>query len=143
FVVDDAIVMMENIARHLEQGEPPLQAALEGAKEIAFTLLSLTFSLVAVLIPLLFMSDAIGRFFRECAVTLAVAILLSLLISRSLTPTMCAPLLRADSPDEESRFQRGAARRMQRLVRGYDRTLTWVLRQQWLTLLVAAGTFAL
>lgn len=143
FVVDDAIVMMENIARHLEQGEPPLQAALKGAKEIAFTLLSLTFSLVAVLIPLLFMSDVIGRLFREFAVTLAVAILLSLLISLSLTPMMCARLLRADSPDEENRFQRGAARAMQRLIRGYDRTLTWVLRHQWLTLLVAAGTFAL
>src|SRR5690625_2623545 len=143
FVVDDAIVMMENIARHLEQGESPLQAALKGAKEIGFTLVSLTFSLVAVLIPLLFMGDVIGRLFREFAITLAVAILLSLLISLSLTPMMCARLLKAEAPEDENRFQRGAARSMQRLINAYDRALIWVLRHQGLTLLVAAGTLAL
>src|SRR5690606_35693407 len=97
FVVDDAIVMIENIARHIEDGDSPLQAALKGAQQIGFTLVSLTLSLIAVLIPLLFMTDVIGRLFREFAITLAVAILLSLLISLTLTPMMCARLLKPES----------------------------------------------
>src|SRR5690606_38371276 len=112
FVVDDAIVMIENIARHVEDGEPPLQAALKGAKQIGFTLISLTLSLIAVLIPLLFMSDVIGRLFREFAITLAVAILLSLLISLTLTPMMCARMLRPESEMKMGRFQRASARWM-------------------------------
>src|SRR5690554_5388255 len=143
FVVDDAIVMMENIARHLEKGLSPMQAALKGAQEIAFTLVSLTLSLIAVLIPLLFMSDVIGRLFQEFAITLAVAILLSLLISLSLTPMMCARLLKPESEEKQSRFQRVAASAMQDLVDGYDRGLIWVLAHQRLTLLVAVGTLAL
>src|SRR5690554_1587287 len=144
FVVDDAIVMIENIARHLEKGLSPMQAALKGAQEIAFTLVSLTLSLIAVLIPLLFMSDVIGRLFQEFAITLAVAILLSLLISLSLTPMMCARLLKPEPEDDkQSRFQRLAAGGMQSLVDAYDRGLIWVLAHQRLTLLVALGTLVL
>lgn len=99
FVVDDAIVMLENIARHLEEGETPLNAALKGARQIGFTLISLTFSLIAVLIPLLFMQDVVGRLFREFAITLAVAILISLVVSLTLTPMMCAKLLKAQTAE--------------------------------------------
>jgi multidrug efflux pump len=102
FVVDDAIVMLENISRHIEEGETPLQAALKGAKQIGFTLISLTFSLIAVLIPLLFMADVVGRLFREFAITLAVAILISLVVSLTLTPMMCARLLKRE-PRKKSR----------------------------------------
>ena len=102
FVVDDAIVMLENIARYIEEGDTPLKAALKGAKQIGFTLVSLTLSLIAVLIPLLFMADVVGRLFREFAITLAVAILISLVVSLTLTPMMCARLLRRE-PDERSR----------------------------------------
>src|SRR3546814_8838747 len=102
FVVDDAIVMIENIARYIEKGESALNAALKGSAQIGFTLVSLTLSLIAVLIPLLFMSDVIGRLFREFAITLAVAILMSLAISLTLTPMMCARLLKADSEDRKS-----------------------------------------
>lgn len=140
FVVDDAIVMIENIARHIEEGESPLQASLKGAKQIGFTLVSLTLSLIAVLIPLLFMSDVIGRLFREFAVTLAVAILLSLAISLTLTPMMCARLLRPESEMKLGRFQRAAGRGMDDLIAWYDRGLRWVLRRQGLTLLVAVAT---
>ncbi|QLF91759.1 MdtB/MuxB family multidrug efflux RND transporter permease subunit [Pseudomonas sp. ABC1] len=138
FVVDDAIVMLENIARHLEQGETPLQAALKGARQIGFTLISLTFSLIAVLIPLLFMQDVVGRLFREFAVTLAVAILISLVVSLTLTPMMCSRLLRqspahqSDKPDW-----------VERLIAGYAGWLRWVLRHQTLTLLVAVATMGL
>ncbi len=138
FVVDDAIVMLENITRHLENGEPPLQAALKGAKQIGFTLISLTFSLIAVLIPLLFMADVVGRLFREFAITLAVAILISLVISLTLTPMMCAKLLKpkavTDTPERDW---------LSRTIEHYSHSLTWVLRHQGLTLWVAVATFAL
>ena len=137
FVVDDAIVMLENIARHVEEGETPLQAALKGAKQIGFTLISLTLSLIAVLIPLLFMQDVVGRLFREFAITLAVAILISLVVSLTLTPMMCAKLLKPAS-DEKSKPDW-----VERLIGGYARWLTWVLGHQTLTLLVAVATLGL
>lgn len=140
FVVDDAIVMIENIARHIEEGESPLQAALKGAKQIGFTLVSLTVSLIAVLIPLLFMTDVIGRLFREFAVTLAVAILLSLAISLTLTPMMSARMLKPEGQMRYGRFQRAAGRWMDALVASYDKALSWVLKRQGLTLLVAVAT---
>jgi len=143
FVVDDAIVMIENIARHIEEGETALKAALKGASQIGFTLVSLTLSLIAVLIPLLFMSDVIGRLFREFAITLAVAILLSLAISLTLTPMMCARLLRPEAEMKYGRFQTAAARGMDRLIHAYDRGLRWVLGHQAATLLVALGTLVL
>lgn len=142
FVVDDAIVMIENIARNIEEGMAPLPAALKGAQQITFTLISLTFSLVAVLIPLLFMSDVIGRLFQEFAMTLAIAIGLSLLISLSLTPMMCARLLQAPSAEstKQSRFIQFADQAMQSLTKQYERGLEWVLNRQVLTLLVALLT---
>ncbi|WP_422909381.1 MdtB/MuxB family multidrug efflux RND transporter permease subunit [Pseudomonas sp. MAC6] len=143
FVVDDAIVMLENIARHLEEGETPLNAALKGAKQIGFTLVSLTISLIAVLIPLLFMADVVGRLFREFAITLAVAILISLVISLTLTPMMCARLLKAEKPDAEGRFYRAAGAVIDGMIARYGVWLTWVLKHQPLTLLVAIGTLAL
>ena len=141
FVVDDAIVMIENIARYIEAGDRPLQAALKGAAQIGFTLVSLTLSLIAVLIPLLFMSDVIGRLFREFAITLAVAILMSLLISLTLTPMMCARLLRPESEMKLGRFQRKTGAWIKALIDAYDQALTWVLAHQRLTLWVALGTF--
>ncbi|WP_236450533.1 MdtB/MuxB family multidrug efflux RND transporter permease subunit [Stutzerimonas stutzeri] len=137
FVVDDAIVMLENIARHLEEGETPVHAALKGARQIGFTLISLTFSLIAVLIPLLFMQDVVGRLFREFAITLAVAILISLVVSLTLTPMMCAKLLKPHSVAEAKPDW------VERLIGGYSRWLTWVLRHQTLTLLVAVATLGL
>jgi multidrug efflux pump len=144
FVVDDAIVMLENISRHIEEGETPLQAALKGARQIGFTLISLTFSLIAVLIPLLFMADVVGRLFREFAITLAVAILISLVVSLTLTPMMCARLLKREPKDEEqSRFYRASGAWIDWLIRHYGTALTWVLKRQPLTLLVAVATLAL
>ena len=143
FVVDDAIVMLENIARHLEEGETPLQAALKGAKQIGFTLISLTFSLIAVLIPLLFMEDVVGRLFREFAITLAVAILISLVVSLTLTPMMCARFLRQERPEEQGRFYRAAGDFIDGMIAAYDKGLHWVLRHQPLTLLVAIATLGL
>ncbi|NMZ70590.1 multidrug efflux pump [Pseudomonas peli] len=143
FVVDDAIVMLENIARHLEEGETPLNAALKGARQIGFTLVSLTISLIAVLIPLLFMADVVGRLFREFAITLAVAILISLVVSLTLTPMMCARLLKAEKPEEEGRFYRAAGAVIDGMIARYGVWLTWVLKHQPLTLLVAIGTMAL
>ena len=143
FVVDDAIVMLENIARHLEEGETPLNAALKGARQIGFTLVSLTISLIAVLIPLLFMADVVGRLFREFAITLAVAILISLVVSLTLTPMMCARLLKAEKPAEEGRFYRAAGAVIDGMIARYGVWLTWVLKHQPLTLLVAIGTMAL
>lgn len=137
FVVDDAIVMLENIARHIELGETPMNAALKGAKQISFTLVSLTLSLIAVLIPLLFMADVVGRLFREFAITLAVAILISLVISLTLTPMMCARLLRGGSPDEDKNDW------LHRTIAQYGHGLRWVLRHQVLTLWFAVGTFVL
>ncbi|MCQ4241843.1 MdtB/MuxB family multidrug efflux RND transporter permease subunit [Stutzerimonas stutzeri] len=137
FVVDDAIVMLENVARHVEEGETPLQAALKGARQIGFTLISLTLSLIAVLIPLLFMQDVVGRLFREFAITLAVAILISLVVSLTLTPMMCAKLLKPATVDKAKPDW------VERLIGGYAGWLTWVLKHQTLTLLVAVGTLAL
>lgn len=142
FVVDDAIVMLENISRHLEQGETPLNAAIKGAKQIGFTLISLTLSLIAVLIPLLFMADVVGRLFREFAITLAVAILISLLISLTLTPMMCARLLRQDAQQEGRFYQRSGAW-IEYLIGRYALALQWVLRHQRLTLLVALASMLL
>lgn len=148
FVVDDAIVMIENIARHLEQGETPMNAALKGAKEIGFTLISLTFSLIAVLIPLLFMSDVIGRLFREFAMTLAVAIMISLLISLTLTPMMCAYLLKSRPADEAEREEGNAitrylGRQLTRLNNAYAVLLDKVLAHQFITLMVFLFTLVL
>jgi len=143
FVVDDAIVVIENIARHIESGTPPLQAALEGSREIGFTIISLTFSLIAVLIPLLFMGEVVGRLFREFAVTLAVAILISAFVSLTLTPMMCARLLRKQSATEKNRFYLFSERLFDRIIAGYGRALEWVLDRQAATLLVALGTLVL
>ena len=143
FVVDDAIVMLENIARHLEEGETPLNAALKGARQIGFTLISLTFSLIAVLIPLLFMADVVGRLFREFAITLAVAILISLVVSLTLTPMMCARLLKAENEQEQGRFYRAAGAFIDGMIARYGVGLQWVLRHQTLTLLVAVATLGL
>ena len=144
FVVDDAIVMLENISRYIEEGDSPMQAALKGAKQIGFTLISLTLSLIAVLIPLLFMGDVVGRLFREFAITLAVAILISLVVSLTLTPMMCARLLKAEpKPEEQGRFYRASGAFIDWMIREYGRMLQWVLKHQPLTLLVAIGTLAL
>jgi multidrug efflux pump len=143
FVVDDAIVMIENVVRYIEEGEKPLQAALKGAKQIGFTILSLTVSLIAVLIPLLFMGDVVGRLFREFAVTLGVTILISAVVSLTLTPMLCAKLLRARPEASEGRWSRATERLLQRLIALYGRTLGWVLNHQRATLCVAAGTVAL
>jgi len=143
FVVDDAIVMIENIARYLERGEKPLQAALKGASQIGFTLVSLTLSLIAVLIPLLFMTEVVGRLFREFAVTLAVAIMLSLVISLSLTPMMCARMLRAGNEQQYGWVARKSHAWIEALIASYGRGLKMVLRHQTLTLFVALGTFVL
>ncbi|RAM68567.1 multidrug transporter [Pseudomonas putida] len=144
FVVDDAIVMLENISRHIEEGETPLQAALKGARQIGFTLISLTFSLIAVLIPLLFMADVVGRLFREFAITLAVAILISLVVSLTLTPMMCARLLKREpKEDEQGRFYRASGAWIDWLIRHYGSALQWVLKRQPLTLLVAVASLAL
>jgi multidrug efflux pump len=143
FVVDDAIVMIENIARYLEQGDSPLQAALKGAEEIGFTILSLTISLIAVLIPLLFMADVVGRLFREFAVTLGITILLSAVVSLTLTPMMCAKLLRHTPPERQGRFYRWSERAFDRVIAAYGSTLRWVLGHQPATLLVAVAMLAL
>ncbi|MFL6237630.1 MAG: MdtB/MuxB family multidrug efflux RND transporter permease subunit [Thermoanaerobaculia bacterium] len=140
FVVDDAIVMIENISRYIEQGEKPLDAALKGAEQIGFTILSLTVSLIAVLIPLLFMGDVVGRLFREFAVTLSVTILISAAVSLSLTPMMAAKLLRHKPESQQGRFYRASERVFQKVIDFYDRTLLWVLERQKLTLAVAVGT---
>src|SRR5450830_1925314 len=141
FVVDDAIVMIENITRYIEEGEKPLEAALKGSEQIGFTILSLTVSLIAVLIPLLFMGDIVGRLFREFAVTLSVTILISAAVSLTLTPMMCARLLRHKSESEQSRVYRASERVFKRIIDFYDRTLHWVLGHQTATLVVAVATF--
>ncbi|MBK3801892.1 MdtB/MuxB family multidrug efflux RND transporter permease subunit [Azospirillum brasilense] len=143
FVVDDAIVMIENIARHVERGEPPLQAALKGSKQIGFTIVSLTVSLIAVLIPLLFMGDVVGRLFREFAITLAVTILISAVVSLTLVPMLCAKLLHHRKPQEMSAIARRSEAWFDAVIAGYARTLRWVLDRQGATLLVAVGTLAL
>jgi multidrug efflux pump len=140
FVVDDAIVMIENIMRYIEEGEAPLQAALRGAEEIGFTIVSLSVSLIAVLIPLLFMGDIVGRLFREFAVTLSVTILVSAIVSLTLTPMMCATLLKHLHVSQHSVFYRGSEWVFNSIIRLYDLTLRAVLRMQLVTLLVAAAT---
>jgi multidrug efflux pump len=140
FVVDDAIVMIENISRYIEQGDSPLQAALKGSEQIGFTIVSLTVSLIAVLIPLLFMGDIVGRLFREFAVTLAVTILVSAVVSLTLTPMMCAKLLRNEEKSKQSWFYRKSEEWFDAVIAFYGRTLQFVLRYRGTTLLITAGT---
>jgi multidrug efflux pump len=143
FVVDDAIVMIENISRYLEEGDKPMEAALKGASQIGFTILSLTVSLIAVLIPLLFMGDVVGRLFREFAVTLAVTIVISAVVSLTLTPMMCSRILRHNPEAQQGRFYRASERVFERMIAFYGRTLKWVLQFQTITLLVALATLVL
>jgi multidrug efflux pump len=143
FVVDDAIVMIENIDRFLEEGDSPLEAALKGSGQIGFTIISLTVSLIAVLIPLLFMGDIVGRLFREFAVTLAVTILVSAVVSLTLTPMMSAKLLKWHDPEKQSRLFKASENLYNRVIEFYGRTLKFVLRHQTTTLLVTAGTLVL
>ncbi|HVO89746.1 MAG TPA: efflux RND transporter permease subunit, partial [Casimicrobiaceae bacterium] len=143
FVVDDAIVMIENIARYIEQGERPLAAALKGSQQIGFTIISLTVSLIAVLIPLLFMGEVVGRLFREFAITLAVSIVISMVVSLTLTPMMCAKLLRHVEPDRQNRFERASGKAFDWVIARYGRALDWVLDRQGATLIVAIVTLAL
>ncbi len=143
FVVDDAIVMIENITRYIEEGEQPMEAALKGSQQIGFTIISLTVSLIAVLIPLLFMADIVGRLFREFAITLAVTILVSAVVSLTLTPMMSARLLKHTPPQRQGRFYRASERAFESVISFYGRTLRWVLHRQLLTLLVAVATLAL
>ncbi|WP_158792983.1 efflux RND transporter permease subunit [Granulicella sp. L60] len=143
FVVDDAIVMVENISRYLEEGEPPMQAALKGAEQIGFTILSLTVSLIAVLIPLLFMGDVVGRLFREFAVTLAVTIVVSAVVSLTLTPMMASRILKHNPEAQQGRFYQASERVFEGMIAFYGRTLKVVLRYQTITLLVALATLML
>jgi len=143
FVVDDAIVMVENISRYIEEGEPPMQAALKGAEQIGFTIVSLTVSLIAVLIPLLFMGDVVGRLFREFAVTLAVTIVISAVVSLTLTPMMASRILRHNPEAQQGRFYRASEHAFESMIAFYGRTLKFVLRYQTVTLLVAVATLLL
>jgi multidrug efflux pump len=143
FVVDDAIVMIENIVRFIEEGDPPLQAALKGSEQIGFTIVSLTISLIAVLIPLLFMGDIVGRLFREFAITLSVTILVSAVVSLTLTPMMCSKLLKHQDEAHRGRFYEASERAFNGIIAFYGRTLKWVLQYQTATLLVAVATLVL
>jgi multidrug efflux pump len=143
FVVDDAIVMIENIARYIEAGEKPLAAALKGAEQIGFTIISLTISLIAVLIPLLFMGDVVGRLFREFAITLAISILISAVVSLTLTPMMCAKFLRHTPQERQSKFYRRSGELFDRVIARYGSMLNWVLDRQAATLIVAVITLIL
>jgi multidrug efflux pump len=143
FVVDDAIVMVENISRFIEAGEPPMQAALKGAEQIGFTILSLTVSLIAVLIPLLFMGDVVGRLFREFAVTLAVTIVVSAVVSLTLTPMMASRILKHNPTEKQGRFYQKSEHMFESMIAFYGRTLKFVLGHQTITLLVALGTLLL
>jgi multidrug efflux pump len=143
FVVDDAIVMIENISRYIEEGEKPMEAALKGAKQIGFTILSLTVSLIAVLIPLLFMGDVVGRLFREFAVTLAVTIVVSAVVSLTLTPMMSARILKHIPQEKQGRLYKASERVFENMIAFYGRTLKFVLRYQTITLLVALATLML
>jgi multidrug efflux pump len=143
FVVDDAIVMIENISRYIEKGEKPMAAALRGSGEIGFTIVSLTVSLIAVLIPLLFMREVVGRLFREFAVTLAIAILISAVVSLTLVPMLCAKLLKPETERRHSRFAAASERMFDRVIQIYDRQLSWVLEHQILVMWIATGTVAL
>jgi multidrug efflux pump len=142
-VVDDAIVMIENISRYIEAGDPPMEAALKGAEQIGFTILSLTVSLIAVLIPLLFMGDVVGRLFREFAVTLAVTIVVSAVVSLTLTPMMSARILRREPEEQKARIYKATERAFERMIAFYGRTLKFVLGYQTITLLVALATLLL
>jgi len=143
FVVDDAIVMIENISRYIEEGHSPLDAALKGSAQVGFTIISLTLSLIAVLIPLLFMGEVVGRLFREFAITLAVTILISAVVSLTVVPMACAKLLRRPAETKETRLQRWSRERFDALIAAYGRALDWVLDRQAMTLLVAVATVAL
>ena len=143
FVVDDAIVMIENVSRYIEEGDSPMDAALKGSEQIGFTIISLTFSLIAVLIPLLFMGDVVGRLFREFAITLAVAILISAVVSLTLTPMMCARLLKHTPAAGQGWFYRESGRLLEAVIASYARMLDWVLERQRATLWVAFATLAL
>src|SRR6185312_15110317 len=143
FVVDDAIVVLENVSRYIEQGMAPFEAALRGAREVAFTVLSMSLSLIAVFIPTLFMGGIIGRLFREFAVTLSVALLISLLVSLSTTPMMCARLLRRETDREPGRFARASEAAFNAVHRGYERSLGWVLRHPLPVVLVLLATVGL
>ncbi len=143
FVVDDAIVMIENIARYIEQGEAPLQAALKGSRQVAFTILSLSVSLIAVLIPLLFMGDVVGRLFREFAITLGVTIVISAIVSLTLTPMMCSLLLKHIPVEKQGKFYHASEEALHKIIQAYGSSLQWVLKHQNLTLLIALGTLAL
>jgi multidrug efflux pump len=143
FVVDDAIVMIENIVRFIEEGDSPLEAALKGSEQIGFTIVSLTISLIAVLIPLLFMGDVVGRLFREFAITLSVTILVSAVVSLTLTPMMCSRLLRHTPQAQQGWFYQASENVFNKIIEFYGRTLRWVLKHQTETLLVAAGTLVL
>jgi multidrug efflux pump len=143
FVVDDAIVVIENISRYIEEGEQPLQAALRGSEQIGFTIISLTVSLIAVLIPLLFMGDVVGRLFREFAITLSVTILISAVVSLTLVPMACAKLLKPESEAHENAFQRYSREGFDWIIAVYGRALNWVLDRQTFVLVIALGTFAL
>jgi multidrug efflux pump len=143
FVVDDAIVMIENIARYIEEGEAPMQAALKGAQQIGFTILSLTVSLIAVLIPLLFMGDVVGRLFREFAITLGVTILISAVVSLTLTPMMCARILKHVPEEKQGKFYHASQLYLDRIIAAYGKSLQWVLKHQAATLMVAVSTLVL
>src|SRR6202000_3344348 len=143
FVVDDAIVMIENIMRYIEEGRKPLGAALKGSAQIGFTILSLTVSLIAVLIPLLFMGDVVGRLFREFAMTLSVTILISAVVSLTLVPMACAKLLKPETETHENAFQRYSRVGFDKIIEYYGHALNWVLDRQTFVLFIALGTFAL
>ena len=143
FVVDDAIVMIENISRFVEQGDSPMEAAFKGSRQIGFTIISLTVSLIAVLIPLLFMGDVVGRLFHEFAITLAVSILISAFVSLTLTPMMCARLLRHEPEEQQSRFSRVVGHAFERTIASYGRALNWVLDRKSATMLVFLLTLVL
>jgi multidrug efflux pump len=143
FVVDDAIVMIENISRYIEQGEAPLQAALKGSGQVAFTIMSLSISLIAVLIPLLFMGDVVGRLFREFAITLGVTIVISAVVSLTLTPMMCARLLKHIPPEKQGKLYHASEEMYHKVINQYGQSLQWVLRHQNLTLMVALSTLIL
>lgn len=143
FVVDDVILMIENIVRYIEEDEKPLQAALKGAEQIGFTIVSLTVSLIAILIPLLFMGDIVGQLFWELAITLSVTIIVSAVVSLTLTPMMCAKLLRHKSESQQGRFYRTSERAFQSIIRFYGRTLRWVLKYERTTLSVDVATLVL
>src|SRR5476649_2386230 len=142
FVVDDAIVVIENIARYVEEGEDPMEAAFKGSRQIAFTIISLTFSLIAVLIPLLFMGEVVGRLFREFAITLAVSILISAFVSLTLTPMMAARLLKHTPPEKQGKFFHKTGEMFDRIIARYGQGLDWVLDHQPLTMIVFVCTLA-